>query len=104
MVNNKIVEVIPFEVGNMCFITRGANCGRIGTVVHKERHPGSHDIVHIKDRRGNTFATRSSNVFVIGHGEQTLISLPKDKGLKSTIFDERAARQKRQEKKEARRK
>jgi len=104
LATNKITEHIPFEVGNMCMITRGANCGRIGTVVSKERHPGSHDIMHIKDKKGNTFATRSSNVFVIGKGDNALISLPKDKGLKSTIFEERAARQKHAAKVEARKK
>jgi len=42
---------------------------------------GSFDIVHIKDSRGKTFATRLSNVFVIGKGKKSEISLPKDKGL-----------------------
>lgn len=29
--------------------TGGHNNGRVGTIVHKEKHKGSFDIVHIKD-------------------------------------------------------
>lgn len=39
-------------------ITGGRNLGRVGTVVNRERHPGSFDIVHIKDANGHVFATR----------------------------------------------
>ena len=39
-------------------ITGGRNLGRVGTVVSRERHPGSFDICHIKDSQGHTFATR----------------------------------------------
>lgn len=45
-------------VGNLCMITGGRNLGRVGTVVNRERHPGSFDIVHVKDSQGHTFATR----------------------------------------------
>lgn len=39
-------------------ITGGRNLGRVGTVVSRERHPGSFDICHVKDAQGHTFATR----------------------------------------------
>ena len=39
-------------------ITGGHNLGRVGTITSRERHPGSFDIVHIKDALGHTFATR----------------------------------------------
>ena len=32
----------------------------------REKHPGSFDIVHIKDSQGHVFATRLAYVFVIG--------------------------------------
>lgn len=44
--------------GNLCMITGGHNLGRVGTIVSRERHAGSFDIVHIKDSVGHTFATR----------------------------------------------
>ena len=47
-----------FVPGNLCMITGGRNLGRVGTVVSRDRHPGSFDIVHIKDALGHTFATR----------------------------------------------
>lgn len=55
---SKILDFIKFDAGNLCMITGGRNLGRVGTVVNRERHPGSFDIVHIKDAQGHTFATR----------------------------------------------
>jgi len=66
--------------------------GRVGIIGHRERHPGSFDIVHIKDTSGHTFATRLNNVFVIGKGPNALISLPADKGIKLSIAEERDRR------------
>lgn len=39
-------------------ITGGHNLGRVGIIQSRERHPGSFDIVHVKDANGHTFATR----------------------------------------------
>ena len=39
---------IKFEVGQLAMITRGANVGRVGSVVSVEAHPGSFDIAHLK--------------------------------------------------------
>ena len=39
-------------------ITGGHNLGRVGVIQHREKHPGSFDIVHVKDAVGHTFATR----------------------------------------------
>lgn len=50
----------------MCMVTGGANLGRIGVITNREKHPGSFDVVHVKDSSGNSFATRLSNIFVIG--------------------------------------
>jgi len=86
---NKIIGHLKFEVGNLAYVTRGANLGRIGVLVHTDKHPGSFDIVHLRDRRGATFATRLHNVFVIGEGKKAWISLPRDKGVKVSIIEER---------------
>lgn len=56
------------------------------------RHPGSFDIITVKDAQGHTFATRRQNVFVIGSGNKPLVSLPKGKGIKQSIIEERNAR------------
>ena len=85
-------------------------------MLFREKHPGSFDIVHIKDSQGHVFATRLNYVFVIGkvkhnfyffgsmfsattvfsishlQGNKPFISLPKGKGVKLTIAEERDKR------------
>jgi len=80
---------IKFDAGNTCMVTRGANIGRIGVITRTEKHPGSFDIVHIKDKKGSEFATRTENVFVIGEGQKPLIFLPRGKGIKHSVIEER---------------
>ena len=64
----------------------------VGVITTRERHPGSFEIVHIKDAAGHTFATRLHNVFVIGTGTKPWISLPKGNGIKLNIIEDRNAR------------
>jgi small subunit ribosomal protein S4e len=80
---------LKFEPGNTAMVTRGANMGRIGVITRVEKHPGSFDIVHLKDKKNAEFATRLENVFVIGEGQKTLVSLPRGKGLKQSVIEER---------------
>merc|ERR1712108_44666 len=89
---NKIMDSIKFEAGNLCMVTGGRNTGRVGTITHRERHPGSFDIVHVKDANGHTFATRLAHIFVIGKGMKPYVSLPKSNGVKLTIAEERDKR------------
>ena len=88
----KIDAFLKFEVGNTAIITGGNNMGRIGVITHRERHPGGFDIVHLKDARDHAFATRLGNVFVIGDANKTWVSLPKARGIKLSIAEERDAR------------
>ncbi|KAG9510404.1 40S ribosomal protein S4, partial [Fragariocoptes setiger] len=89
---SKILNFIKFETGNMCMVTGGHNLGRIGTIISRERHPGSFDIVHVKDSQGHTFATRINYIFVIGKGNEPYISLPKGKGVRLSVAEERDRR------------
>uniref|UniRef100_A0A803YJF7 40S ribosomal protein S4 n=1 Tax=Meleagris gallopavo TaxID=9103 RepID=A0A803YJF7_MELGA len=88
----KITDFIKFDTGNLCMVTGGANLGRIGVITNRERHPGSFDVVHVKDANGNSFATRLSNIFVIGKGNKPWISLPRGKGIRLTNAEERDKR------------
>ncbi|XP_039623530.1 40S ribosomal protein S4, X isoform [Polypterus senegalus] len=88
----KITQFIKFDTGNLCMVIGGANLGRIGVITNRERHPGSFDVVHVKDSAGNTFATRLSNIFVIGKGNKGWVSLPRGKGIRLTIAEERDKR------------
>lgn len=90
--SGKITDHIKFESGNLVMITGGRNLGRVGTVVNREKHPGSFEIVHVKDANGHMFATRLTNVFIIGKGAKAYISLPKGKGIKLSVAEERDKR------------
>jgi small subunit ribosomal protein S4e len=92
---NKITEFVKFDTGNIVVITGGRNMGRAGVIVHREKHVGGFDIVHVKDALDRTFATRVTNIFVIGEGTKPWISLPKGKGTKLTISEERDLRRRR---------
>ena len=45
--SNKIEDFIKFETGNLAMISGGKNTGRVGTIISRERHQGSFDIVQI---------------------------------------------------------
>jgi len=85
---NKIVDFASFEIGNTVMVTGGRNLGRIGVISRIEKHPGSFEITHIKDAAGHSFATRLGNVFVIGKGTTSLVSLPKGKGIRKSILEQ----------------
>ena len=86
----KSTAILKFEMGAMVMITKGGNTGRVGTLLSVERHEGSFDIVTVKDIKGNTFATRLANVFIIGSGNHPQVTLPKGRGIKKTILQERS--------------
>jgi ribosomal protein S4E len=94
----KVVGHIAFDLGTVVMITKGRNAGRVGTLVHRERHPGSFDIIQVKDHAGHTFATRLDNAFVIGASKKPDVTLPGKQGLKRSIIEELEIRR-RQEKK-----
>lgn len=87
--SGEIDGLIKFENGASVFVNGGNNIGRVGILQHVEHHPGSYEIAHVKDSNGNNFATRLSNIFVIGEGKKPLISLPKHKGLRLSLIDEK---------------
>lgn len=89
LVDNKVVDFIKLEVGNTVFCQQGNNRGRVGICVHITKFDGQHDLITVKDARGNSFTTRTSYVMAIGHGSKSEITLPKDQGIKKTIVEER---------------
>ncbi|KAF2643457.1 ribosomal protein S4e [Massarina eburnea CBS 473.64] len=91
LATGKISDFIHFDTGVIATITGGRNMGRVGVITHRERHDGGFNVVHIKDAVDNEFTTREANVFVIGK-EKPWISLPKGKGVKLSIAEERDRR------------
>jgi len=92
LATGKIVDFVKFEIGKTCMITKGRNTGRVGTIVSVEKHPGSFDIVSVKDASNHVFATRLENIFIIGKDDDLMITLPKAKGIKLSIIEERTKR------------
>merc|ERR1712072_675711 len=89
----KAVDVLKFEVGATAVVTKGQNQGRVGVITGREKHIGSFEIVHVKDTRGRAFATRIMNIFCIAAKEDdTMISLPRGKGVRDNILEERKKR------------
>jgi len=88
----KILDHLKFEIGSTVMISGGNSIGRVGTIVSREKHPGSFEIIHIKDAVGHTFATRLQNVMVVGQSGKPWVSLPKGNGIKLNIIEDRNAR------------
>lgn len=63
---NEIATYFKYEVGAKVMITGGNNIGRVGSILRVEEHPGSYEIVHVRDENNLEFSTRLSNIFVIG--------------------------------------
>ena len=91
METGNVDSVLKLENGSNVFVTGGNNIGRVGILQHIEHHPGSYEIAHVKDANGAAFATRLSNIFCIGAGKHTEISLPKGKGIRLSLLQEAAA-------------
>ena len=93
LTTGKMTDFIKFDTGNEAMVVGGRNLGRVGIITHRERHHGSFDIVHVKDSQGHTFATRLSNIFLIGKGsKKSMVSLPRQKGVRLSIAEERDRR------------
>eukprot|EP00690_Seculamonas_sp_ecuadoriensis_P002798 EC817078.1.p2 GENE.EC817078.1~~EC817078.1.p2 ORF type:complete len:250 (+),score=121.67 EC817078.1:25-774(+) len=83
---NEIVSSIKLHNGALCMVTGGHNIGRVGELIKRESHDGGFDMAYIRDRRGHEFATRLSNVFIIGEHGDSLVSLPKAGGVRLSIM------------------
>jgi len=66
LTNFQITATYKYQVGAHVMITGGNNIGRTGVILKIEKHPGSYEIIHVKDENGIQFNTRLANVFVIG--------------------------------------
>jgi len=92
--SGKTTDLIKFEVGAQCVVTKGQNQGRIGVITSREKHIGSFEIIYVKDSKQRSFATRMSNIFIISSKDDSepMVSLPRTKGIRDTILEERKKR------------
>lgn len=89
LLQNKVEDFFKLQVGNTVFCLHGNNRGRVGVCVHITKFDGQHDLITVKDAHGHSFTTRTSYVMAIGKGNSSEITLPKEKGLKMTIVEEK---------------
>eukprot|EP00657_Telonema_sp_P-1_P007248 TRINITY_DN26_c0_g1_i2.p1 TRINITY_DN26_c0_g1~~TRINITY_DN26_c0_g1_i2.p1 ORF type:complete len:264 (+),score=117.82 TRINITY_DN26_c0_g1_i2:175-966(+) len=93
LASGKQTDLIKFETGATCIVTKGKNNGRIGTITSRDKHPGGFDIINVKDANGKAFATRIGNIFCIGKKDEApMISIPKQRGVAENILEERKKR------------
>ena len=90
--NNEIVDYYKYKIGAHVLIVGGNNIGRTGVIEKIEKHPGSYEIVYIKDNAGKDFSTRLTNIFITGDQRSeipvekynTLLSIIEERKLKGT--------------------
>jgi small subunit ribosomal protein S4e len=94
LATGKFSTFIKFNTGNLCMTTGGRNIGRVGIILSRHPHPGAEEVVKVRDSRGHVWSTLASNIFVLGNENESLVSLPKDKGVRLSVIEERDARNK----------
>ena len=62
----EIIEYYKYKIGAPVLIVGGNNIGRAGFIEKIEKHPGSYEIVYIKDLKDSVFSTRLTNIFITG--------------------------------------
>ena len=89
----EIVDYYKYKIGANVLIVGGNNIGRAGVIEKIEKHPGSYEIVYIKDTTGKVFSTRLTNIFITGDKNpeinvekyNTLLSIIDERNLKGGI-------------------
>jgi small subunit ribosomal protein S4e len=88
---NKFVDgTLKFQTNNLAIVTRGHNAGRIGMIVHIQKHQGTYTVTVMRDAVGKFLVTRRENVFVIGKNNLPKISLFASKGVRRTVLYEQS--------------
>ena len=62
----EVIDFYKYKIGAPVLIVGGNNIGRVGVIEKIEKHPGSYEIVYIKDKEGKEFSTRLTNIFITG--------------------------------------
>ena len=84
---NQIADYYKYNIGSHVLIVGGNNIGRVGTIEKIEKHPGSYEIVYIKDTTGKIFSTRLTNIFITG--EKSSEINPEPYNTRLSIIEER---------------
>ncbi|KAH0483674.1 MAG: uncharacterized protein KVP18_003180 [Porospora cf. gigantea A] len=85
-----IKQVIKFAPGNLCFVIKGTNAGRVGKIAHIDTPVGAEMSVSITDAKNHKFITLARNVMVLGEGNKSVITLPRGMGVRLSNTEDRA--------------
>ena len=83
----EIIEYYKYKIGAPVLIVGGNNIGRAGFIEKIEKHPGSYEIVYIKDLKDSVFSTRLTNIFITGDKKAEIT--PKKYNTRLNILEER---------------
>lgn len=76
----------PLQAGKTAYTFRGKNLGCIGIIREIKVHAGGFSMSVLEDLNGRSFITRTDNLIVIGDSGESLISLPKERGIRTTAM------------------
>lgn len=82
----EIETFYPLQVGKTAYTFRGKNLGCIGIIREIKVHAGGFSMSVLEDLNGRSFITRTDNLIVIGDAGESLISLPKERGIRTTAM------------------
>ena len=83
----EIIEYYKYKIGAPVLIVGGNNIGRAGFIEKIEKHPGSYEIVYIKDLKDSVFSTRLTNIFITGDKKSEIT--PEKYNTRLNILEER---------------
>ena len=82
----EIESFYKFIPGQTVLAFRGKNMGCSGIIKSKNKHITGFTMVTVEDLNGRLFVSREKNLMVIGENGKHIITLPKEKGIKTSDF------------------
>ncbi|EIJ89100.1 small subunit ribosomal protein S4e [Nematocida parisii] len=74
------------EVGKTAYAFRGKNLGCVGIIREIKVHISGFSISILEDLNGRMYTTRTDNLMVIGNAGESLITLPKERGIRTNAM------------------
>ncbi|KAI5162981.1 small subunit ribosomal protein S4e [Nematocida ausubeli] len=84
----EVMESFPLKVGNTAYAFRGKNLGCVGIIREVKVHISGFTISILEDLNGRMYTTRTDNLMAIGTAGESLITLPKERGIRTNALME----------------
>ncbi|KAH9385665.1 small subunit ribosomal protein S4e [Nematocida major] len=86
LATSEVREIYPIGVGMTAYAFRGKNLGCVGIIREIKAHISGFTMSILEDLNGRSFVTKTDNLIVIGSAGESVISLPKEKGIRTTAM------------------